>query len=424
MIKFILKGIIRDQSRSLLPIIIVSIGVFLTVFLTGYLKGIMNELTEQTAKFDTGHVKVVTKAYLNQIDQLPIDLSILQADEINNKLDSEFTQYQWVNRIKFGGIIDVPAKDGTSKGQGPAAGFAIDIFNKKQGETERFNLQNALVKGKIPGKANQVLIGDDFAKKLKLNIEDEITLMGTTMNGSLMLFPLKIAGTIKFGMKQLDQGAIIVDLSDARQILDMDNASGEILGFSKSGKYDNEEAEVISKKFNGDFENTKDEFSPVMIPLKQQNNLAELLDYSENVSGIFIFIFILAMSVVLWNTGLIGGLRRYKEIGIRLSMGESKPVIYKHMIIEATIIGLIGSLIGTLLGISLAYYLQKVGFDIGDMMKNSSLFFPTKIRAEVNFSMFFIGFIPGVVAMVLGTMLSGIGIFKRQTSQLFKELEV
>jgi putative ABC transport system permease protein len=31
---------------------------------------------------------------------------------------------------------------------------------------------------------------------------------------------------------------------------------------------------------------------------------------------------------------------------------------------------------------------------------------------------------PGLIAPLLGTMAAGIGIYRRQTSQLFKELEV
>lgn len=34
------------------------------------------------------------------------------------------------------------------------------------------------------------------------------------------------------------------------------------------------------------------------------------------------------------------------------------------------------------------------------------------------------GFIPGVASTILGAMLAGIAIYKRKTSQLFKELEV
>ena len=46
------------------------------------------------------------------------------------------------------------------------------------------------------------------------------------------------------------------------------------------------------------------------------------------------------------------------------------------------------------------------------------------IHAKITTETYYIGFIPGVISMVLGTMLSGIGIYKRQTAQLFKELEV
>ena len=45
------------------------------------------------------------------------------------------------------------------------------------------------------------------------------------------------------------------------------------------------------------------------------------------------------------------------------------------------------------------------------------------IRAQVEPLTFIIGFLPGMLATVLGSAISGIGIHKRQTSQLFKELE-
>jgi putative ABC transport system permease protein len=129
------------------------------------------------------------------------------------------------------------------------------------------------------------------------------------------------------------------------------------------------------------------------------------------------------MSIVLWNAGLLGGLRRYSEFGLRLAMGEEKKHIYKSLIYEGILIGSIGSIIGTGVGLGVAYYLQEVGFDISGMMKNSTLLMPSVLKAEVTSQAFYIGFIPGVFSMVLGNALSGIGIYKRKTAQLFKELE-
>jgi putative ABC transport system permease protein len=49
---------------------------------------------------------------------------------------------------------------------------------------------------------------------------------------------------------------------------------------------------------------------------------------------------------------------------------------------------------------------------------------PSVIRARVSTNLFFIGFIPGLLSMLFGTMLSGRAIFKRDTARLFNELEV
>jgi putative ABC transport system permease protein len=49
--------------------------------------------------------------------------------------------------------------------------------------------------------------------------------------------------------------------------------------------------------------------------------------------------------------------------------------------------------------------------------------FPNVVHARITPTDYYIGFIPGVISTVVGTMLSGVGIYKRKTAQLFKELE-
>jgi len=82
MIRFLLKGLIRDKSRSRLPVMVVAIGVMLSVFLHTYVTGLMVDMVEMTARVSTGHVKIMTKAYADNADQIPNDLAILQAGEL------------------------------------------------------------------------------------------------------------------------------------------------------------------------------------------------------------------------------------------------------------------------------------------------------------------------------------------------------
>jgi putative ABC transport system permease protein len=161
-----------------------------------------------------------------------------------------------------------------------------------------------------------------------------------------------------------------------------------------------------------------------MVQLKDVGMLGDYLEMTSGFTAILAGVFIVLMSIVLWNVGLLGGIRRYGEVGLRLAIGEHKGHIYRSMIYESILIGIVGSVIGTALGMGAAYWLQVKGINVGDMMKNSSLMFPGVLHAKITPATYYIGFIPGLFSIVLGTMLSGIGIYQRQTAQLFKELEV
>lgn len=424
MIKFLFKGILRDRSRSLLPVIVISIGVFLTVFMSGWMKGIFNDMIDLNANFKTGHVKIMTRSYAENKEQTPNDLALMNVDELSRKLNKEYPNMNWVKRIQFGGLLDIPDDNGETRAQGPAYGKAIDFLSDDSKEIERMNIKNALKKGSLPKKRGQALISDDFAERFDVKVGDQVSIFGSTMFGSMMLETFSVSGTISFGITALDKGAILVDIKDAQKALDMENAASEILGYFKNKPYGELRADSLKTSFNNKYSVESDEFSPLMLKLSDQDNLKSLLERSESISSVMITIFILAMSVVLWNTGLLGGLRRYTEYGIRLALGESKGHIYKTIIYEAVLIGIIGSITGTILGVGLCLYLQKYGIDFSALMKDIDMMLPPIYRAKVTPELYYIGFIPGLFAMVLGNALAGYAIFKRKTARLFKELEV
>lgn len=424
MIKFLLKGILRDRTRSLLPVIVVALGVFLTVFMSGFLRGVFNDMTEFNAKFTTGHVKILTRAYAENENQLPNDLALIGVKGLMSNLKIDYPDMQWVARIHTGGLLDVPDENGETRGQGQAIGTAVDLLSPGTQEVERMNISKSIVKGELPQRQGEALISDDFAERYKVSAGDEVTLFGSTMNGSMAFKTFKVSGTLRFGNALLDRGAIFMDLRDAQQALDMEDAASEVLGYFNSGIYDDIIAQKVQKSFNEKYSLPDDEFSPQMERLVEQEGLGEYLALADSISGIMVFIFVVAMSIVLWNTGLLGGLRRYSEFGVRLALGEEKRHIYKTTIYEAIIIGIIGSVIGTGMGLGGAYFLQSHGWDISGLLKNIGMMLPSVYRAKVTPDLFYIGFIPGVFATVLGSALAGFAIYKRKTSQLFHELEV
>ena len=424
MMAFLLKGLARDRSRSLFPVLMVSAGAFLTVFLYSWMYGAMGDLVSSNARFDTGHVKIMTRAYEELADQIPNDLALLGIDRLLEQLRKQEAGMIWAPRIRFGGLLDIPDEQGQTRAQGPIMGLGVDLFGPLSREVETLNLQHALVRGRLPKQENEVLISDEFAERLGVNIGETATLLGSTMNGSMAMYNFTVAGTVRFGVAAMDRGTIIADIRGVQYALDMQDGAGEIVGYTENMLYADEAMLKLAEKFNNNFSRLDDEFSPIMVSLSQQNGLAEYLGLADKVGGIIVGIFILAMSIVLWNSGLMNSLRRYGEIGVRLAMGEPRGSVYRWMIFESIIIGIVGSILGTLLGLAIAYYLQFTGIDGGNFLQKSTVLISNVIRARVTGWSYIIGFIPGLVASVAGTMFAGIGVYRRQTSQLFKELEV
>lgn len=423
MIKFLIKGLLRDRSRSLFPLLTVVIGVFLTVVFYCWVQGIVGDMLQTTARFDAGHVKVMSRAYAREADQIPNDLALLGAGGLLNELRRDHPSLTWTSRIRFGGLLDVPDEKGETKAQAPVAGLAVDLLSPSSPEPGILNLAGGLVRGRLPQRRGEILVSDELAGRLGLELGGTVTLIGSSMYGSLVTANFTLAGTIRFGVAAMDRGMMVSDLEDVRLALDMQDAAGEILGFLPGGFYDDVRAAKLAESFNAALEKEDDPFSPTMKTLRGQSGLADMLDMMNTVVGALVAIFVLAMCVVLWNAGLMGNIRRYGEIGVRLAMGEAKGRVYRSMIAESLILGFIGSLIGTALGLVLAFALQAKGINVSSLFENATLLMSVRMRARVTPVSFIIGFVPGLLATLAGALIAGLGIFKRQTSRLLKELE-
>ncbi len=423
MMKFLFLGLIRDRQKSLFPIIIVTLGVLLSSLMYSWMMGALSEIIDGNARFETGHVKITTIAYNKLASQIPNDLGVYGLDELLENLKNDYPDYDWAPRIKFGGLLDIPDENGETEAQGMIFGFGIDLLGKNSKELERMKIKSSIVDGRIPEGPGEILIGQAVAEKLNIKIGDAVTLISSSANGSMAIQNFVAVGTVKFGIMAMDRGAIIADLGDMQYALDMFDGASEILGFARNGLYNGKEAFRIRDDFNSKYSDQQDEYSNMMLALEDQNELGPYLAFAKSMGFIVVFIFVFAMSIVLWNAGLMSGIRRYGEVGVRIALGESKGHVYRTMIYEAVYVGIIGSVIGTAIALGISYYFQEVGFDLSEMFKNSSMMVNDVIRARINFTSYYIGFIPGLFATILGTAIAGIGILRRQTATLFKELE-
>lgn len=423
MMRFLLKGLLRDRSRSFFPVLTVVAGVSLTVVAFSWIRGTEADILRANASFSTGHLRVTTLGYLREPEQTANELALRDRAEVMALLRESHPGIRWTPRIRFSGLFDLPDSLGETRAQSPVAGLAVDLLAPGSLEREILNLERALVSGRIPRAPDEILVSDLLARRLGLELGEMGTFIGTTSSGSLTTANFTVVGTIRFGITAVDRGAILGDITGMGPPLDMADGAGEILGFFPDQIYRRDAAAEMTRAFNEEHGDPGHELSYRMSHLRGDQGLATLLDLAGVVTGALIALFVAVMSIVLWNAGLLGSLRRYGEFGVRLALGEKYHHMYGSLLAESLAIGILGSLLGTALGLGVSYYLQVQGLSIAPFLKNASLLISDVLRARVTLGSYLIGFVPGLSATFLGTAISGLGIYRRKTSQLAKEFE-
>ncbi len=426
MINFLFKGLLRDRTRSFFPIIIITLIVSIIIFFSGFLNGVYNSLFFNTALLSSGHVKVVTHAYHLEHQLLPNDLALLEVGTIIDELDNRYKNYLWTPRITFAGLLDVPDENGETLSQSPVIGLGIDFLSAKSEQLNIWDLDKKIIKGRLFNQSNEVLLSEKLSDRLQVFPGDIVTFIGATMYGGFTTYNFLVAGIFDLKLGPIDKDMILVDFKGAQEILDMDDAASEVLGYEKELFFSDKNTVKIREEFNLQYSDSLDIYRPFMLALRDSNQMGTVVDSSNVIISIILGLFLIVATLVLWNMGIMSGLRRYGEIGIRLAIGETKGHVFKSMVLESVIIGFWGSIMGTTIGILLTSYLQKVGLDYSkaiDSLNSSNFAMSNVFYPQVTQDLFYIGFIPGILATVFGTMLAGRAIYKREMAQLFKELE-
>ena len=187
MIGFLLKGLIRDPARSRFPIMIVTAGAFLTVLLYSWLNGALGDMVGVSARFDTGHLKITTRAYEELSDQMPNDLALLGIASLVKQQRLDENDILWTPRIRFGGLLDVPDAKGETKEQAALrelqeeAGLTVDIHEGFEHVLEYFfkDMDSELAKKKVyffvgKSKTKQVTLSHEHVDFVWLPLEQAL----------------------------------------------------------------------------------------------------------------------------------------------------------------------------------------------------------------------------------------------------------
>jgi lipoprotein-releasing system permease protein len=194
---------------------------------------------------------------------------------------------------------------------------------------------------------NTVVVGDALAEKLDVEIGDTIDASFPEANP----VSLKVVGIYNSGTP-MDETLGFTSISTAQDFLDVSNVVNSILVRVD----DRERAEAISDKI--------DTFGYPSSGWKETNpEIIQTLKLEGTSNNITLGLIIIIASFGIVSTLFMVVMEKTKEIGMLMAMGVSRRSIMMIFIMESSILGLLGAILGVILGAALA--LQMGSYDYG-----------------------------------------------------------
>ena len=229
-------------------------------------------------------------------------------------------------------------------------------------ETSVNDLGSAMVEGSLDGMAPRseddlpgIVLGKDLASKIGVKLGETVRLL--TPSGSLSpmgVMPrqrrFKLIGIFRLGLFEVDAGSGFVDLERGMLLAGTDRV--ESLELKVANVYDAPRiAENIANEFGPDYV-TQD-----WTDVNQQLYSALLLEKVGMGIGIGLIVAVAALNIVASLILLV--MEKTRDIAILKTMGASAKSITLIFLLQGTIIGVIGTVIGATAGATLAYFLDR-----------------------------------------------------------------
>jgi putative ABC transport system permease protein len=278
-------------------------------------------------------------------------------------------------------LDEVRGVDGVKEAEGDSAGFAQIV--RPDGEVVETSGAPTLggawlgdtplnpyriVDGEPPAGAGEVALDQATADDNELAVGDSIKVL--TESGST---DEKVSGVVSFGDSGSLAGATITlfDPATAQELLGAPDTYTEVL-IVGDGEISDEAlrdrvAEVLPPRYEA--------LTGAEIASSDSGDIKDALSFFSIFLLVFAVISIFVGSFIIFNTFSMLVAQRSRELALLRALGASRRQVNRAVIIEALVVGVLGSTIGLGLGVLLSLGLKAlVGLFIGDIPANGIVF--------------------------------------------------
>ena len=347
MFKLAFRNIFRNRMRSALTLAAIISGVSAIILSGGFVEDVFVQLRESTIRSQLGHLQVFRQDYLNYGRREPSRYLIEHPEKITNAIQTLPHVQSVMTRVNFSGLAnngraDLPIiGEGVEPGKEAQLGSATTLVAGRQlQDTDTFG----------------IVVGEGVASALKLHPGSILNLMVNTYDGALNTVELEVVGVFRTFSKEYDDRAVRISQSAAQELLFTPAIHTVVILLDDTSATDQVVAAIRTKLGGQGYE------------VKPWNELADFYNktvalYRRQFGALQAIILVMLVLGVASTVNMVV-YERTGEFGTLLALGLRRQQIFKLVLIENTLLGLIGSLLGVITGFTLATLISHIGLQM------------------------------------------------------------
>jgi ABC-type lipoprotein release transport system permease subunit len=360
----------------------------LLVFMISIQFGMYDLMIDNTLQAFTGHLQIQAPGYKDDLKmrQVVADIDNLAAD-LRRSLDLE--------TISARGSAFVLASS-------EERSYGLQIFGvDPDRETLVSSIPGLVKEGRFldDNNAAEIVVGNVLARNLRVDLGDELTLLGTGRDGSFAAGVVIVAGIFDSGVPEMDRSIAEVPLGYFQDMFYMEGAGHQVVVTTPDlARVDQIKLE-IEQLLPANSDLVVHDWVALQPGLKQ----AIQADISSAFFMYAVLVVLVAFSVL--NTQLMSVLERTHEFGIVMSLGLTPGRLGRLVMLETVMMGAVGMILGALLGGLITLWFGWNGFSYPGMDQMAANFnLPDRFYPQATLLTLTVG--PAVV--FLGSFLSAL----------------
>lgn len=341
------RNIFRNRMRTGLTLGALICGVAAIIVAGGFVEDVFVQLREATIHSQLGHLQIYRKGYLEYGRREPNRYLIEDPRSVTRAVGtSPHVQAVMTRAALFGlasnGRADLPVVTEGIEPEGEARLGSATVF----------------VAGHALGVADSfgAVVGQGVANALKLRVGESITLTTSTPGGALNAQEFAIVGIFRTFSKDYDDRAVRIPLAAAQELLNSPAVHSAVVVLD-----DTANTEVVLQTLRRSLETSGYEVKPWY----------ELADFYAKTVALYrrqfgalqlIILILLVLSVASTINMVV--YERTGEFGTLLALGSKRRSLLALVLLENSLLGAVGALLGVLVGIGAALLITSIGIEM------------------------------------------------------------